>query len=153
MCSRTYCLNNEVNEIKKIELFSQFGELPDPRIDRTKLHSFIDIIAIAICAAICGAEGWTDVEEYGRSKEDWLRQFLELKNGIPSHDTFGRVFEKLDPVAFEKCFISWVSSLNELDGLETIAIDGKTLRRSHDRTHNKPALHMVSAWASESRLV
>jgi predicted transposase YbfD/YdcC len=138
---------------QKITLQEHFAELPDPRVDRTKAHSLIDILVITICAAICGAEGWTDVEEFGRTKEAWLRQHLELKNGIPSHDTFGRVFEKLDPEAFERCFITWVKSLGQLEGLEMIAIDGKTLRRSYDKRHKKAALHLVSAWASKSRLV
>lgn len=138
---------------EKLSLIKHFAELPDPRIDRTKLHDFTDILVITICAAICGAEGWTDVEEFGRSKQEWLSQFLVLQNGIPSHDTFGRVFERVDPVAFERCFLKWVQSLSQLQGVETIAIDGKTLRHSYDKTHQKAALHMVSAWASESRLV
>ena len=138
---------------QKITLQEHFAELPDPRIERTKAHSLLDILVITICAAICGAEGWTDVEEFGRTKEGWLRQHLELKNGIPSHDTFGRVFEKLDPEAFERCFITWVNSLGQIEGLEMIAIDGKTSRCSYDKRDKKAALHLVSAWASESRLI
>lgn len=136
---------------EKMSLISYFADLPDPRIERTKLHSLLDILVIAISAVICGAEGWTDIEAFGKSKEAWLKQFLELKNGIPSHDTFSRVFERLETEAFEARFIAWVASLGQLNG--HIAIDGKTLRHSYDKTHRKGALHLVSAWASESRLV
>src|SRR6266700_1913962 len=101
---------------------------------------------------ICGAEGWVGIEEFGKEKEQWLKTILELPNGIPSHDTFGRVFARLDPVKFEECFFQWVQSLNEtIAGV--IAIDGKTLRRTHDGANGKKALHMVSAWAAENRLV
>jgi len=136
---------------QKISLIEHFADLPDPRIERTKLHALSDILVIAVSAVICGAEGWTDIEEFGKSKEEWLKQFLPLENGIPSHDTIGRVFERLDVAIFEKRFISWVSSLRAING--NIAIDGKTLQRSHDKTNGKKALHLVSAWASESRLV
>ena len=136
---------------EKVSLISYFADLPDPRIERTKLHSLLDILVLAISAVICGAEGWTDIEAFGKSKEAWLKQFLELKNGIPSHDTFSRVFERLEAEAFEARFIAWVASLGQLNG--HIAIDGKTLRHSYDKTHRKGALHLVSAWASESRLV
>ena len=102
--------------------------------------------------SICGAEGWVNIEEFGKEKEEWLKTLLELPNGIPSHDTFGRVFARLDPAQFEACFFEWVQSLTErVEGV--IAIDGKTLRRSHDKTNGKKALHMVSAWAAENRLV
>jgi predicted transposase YbfD/YdcC len=104
-----------------------------------------------VSAVICGAEGWTDIEEFGKSKEEWLRGLLPLENGIPSHDTFRRVFGRLDPDKFEACFLSWVRSLNPIVG--QVAIDGKTSRGSHDKTNGKKALHLVSAWASECRLV
>ena len=136
---------------KKISILEHFAELPDPRIERTKLHALSDILVIAVSAVICGAEGWTDIEEFGKSKEAWLRGLLPLANGIPSHDTFRRVFERLAPDKFEACFLSWVSSLDPI--VRQVTIDGKTLRRSHDQANSKKALHLVSAWASECRLV
>lgn len=136
---------------EKISIVEHFAELFDPRIERTKLHSLSDILVIAVSAVICGAEGWTDIEEFGKSKEEWLRELIPLANGIPSHDTFSRVFERLEPEQFEACFLSWVQSLSSITG--QVAIDGKTLRRSHDQSNGKKALHMVSAWASESGLV
>jgi len=135
-----------------ISLEESFGKITDPRIDRTKLHKLIDIIIIAICAVICGAEGWEEIEEFGKEKQEWLENILELPNGIPSHDTISRVFSKINPEEFEKSFFLWVGSLTEhVSGV--VAIDGKTLRRSHDRSNGKKALHMVSAWAAENRLV
>jgi predicted transposase YbfD/YdcC len=134
-----------------ISLLEHFAELPDPRIDRTKLHALSDILVIAVSAVICGAEGWTDIEEFGKSKEKWLRKLLPLVNGIPSHDTFRRVFQRIDPDKFETCFVNWVNSLSVVNG--QVAIEGKTLRRSHDVSNGKQALHLVSAWASESSLV
>lgn len=134
-------------------ILEHFSDLPDPRIERTKLHKLADILTIAICAVICGAEGWTDIELFGKSKESWFKTFLELPNGIPSHDTFGRVISALDPVAFERCFQSWVQSLAGSSGGKLIAIDGKTLRHSFDRANNKAAIHMVSAWATANDLL
>src|SRR5947209_3184901 len=135
-----------------LDLETYFAAMDDPRVERTKRHKLLDIIIIAICGMICGAEGWVEIEEFGKEKEAWLKTLLELPNGIPSHDTFGRVFAQLDPVKFEACFFEWVQSLTEsVEGV--IAIDGKTLRRSHDKTNGKKALHMVSAWAAENRLV
>jgi predicted transposase YbfD/YdcC len=135
-----------------LDLASHFAKLEDPRIERTKQHRLLAIIIIAICGMICGAEGWVGIEEFGKEKEEWLKSILELPNGIPSHDTFGRVFARLDPIKFEECFFQWVQSLNEtIAGV--IAIDGKTLRRTHDAANGKKAFHMVSAWAAENRLV
>lgn len=126
-----------------------FSRLEDPRLDRQKRHSLLDIIAITVCAVIAGADAWTDVEDFGKAKENWLRTFLELPNGIPSHDTFGRFFSLLDPVAFQECFIAWVRALHEtIQGV--VAIDGKTARRSHDAGKGKSAIHLVSAWATEN---
>ena len=136
-----------------ISILEQFSQLEDPRVDRTKRHKLTDMIAIAIYAVICGANGWTDIELFGKSKREWLESFLELPNGIPSHDTFGRVFAMLDAVQFEHCFVNWVSAVSELTKGEVIAIDGKTLRRSHDRSNGKSALHLVSAWSSANRFV
>jgi predicted transposase YbfD/YdcC len=130
-----------------------FGSIQDPRIDRKKLHLLLDIIVIAVCASVCGADKWEDVEIFGKAKEDWFKSFLELSNGIPSHDTFNRVFNRLDPVEFQNSFLSWVSAANELIGGQVIAIDGKVLRRSHDRGIGKAAIDMVSAWATENHLV
>jgi len=125
------------------------SQLEDPRLDRKKRHSLHDIVAITICAVIAGADGWTDVARFGRAKETWLRTFLKLPNGIPSHDTFGRFFSLLDPVAFQRCFIQWVQSIHEsVQGV--VAIDGKTARRSHDRSKGKQAIHIVGAWATEN---
>ena len=126
-------------------LVESFSRIDDPRSDSGKRHELMDIISIAICAVICGAEGWSDVELFGRSKYDWLRRFLNLSNGIPSHDTFGRVFSRIDPVQFQRCFADWVRGISELTQGEVVAIDGKTLRRSYDRSCGKAAIHMVSA--------
>lgn len=136
-----------------ISLVKHFAELEDPRIDRTKQHQLLDIIVIAVCGVICGADHWVDIELFGRSKLKWLRKFLELPNGIPSHDTFGRVFAQLNYQEFQSCFFRWVRGIQEVTGGEVIAIDGKTLRHSYDRGIGKGAIHMVSAWACANRLV
>ncbi len=132
-----------------------FASLPDPRIDRTKRHGLLDILVIALCAVICGAQGWEDIEEFGRAKETWLRQRLglALPNGIPSHDTFRRVFARLDPEAFGRAFLAWTHQLRVKRKGEVIALDGKTLRHSFDTAAGQAPLHLVSAWASENRLV
>ena len=130
-----------------------FDDLEDPRIDRTRLHELLDIIAITICGVVCGADSWVEIEDFGRAKESWLKTFLRLPNGIPSHDTFGRVFSLLSPEKFAECFMSWVSTISELTKGQVVAIDGKSVRRSHDKLNGKPALHMVSAWASQNHLV
>ena len=132
---------------------SHFGDLPDPRIDRCKRHQLLDVVTIALCAVLCGADTWVAVAEFGRSKEAWLRTFLALPNGIPSHDTFGRVFAALDPTAFETAFLGWVQALVGATAGQVVAIDGKTLRRSHDRINGQGPLHLVSAWASANHLV
>lgn len=142
---------NEVAQPHSID--ACFGNLKDSRIERRKLHKAIDIITITICAVICGAEGWTDVEQFGKAKLEWLKTFLELPNGIPSHDTFGRFFARLDPEEFEAAFLRWVGQIQQTIPGEVIAIDGKSVRRSHDRGKDKAAIHMVSAWACENRLV
>ena len=134
-------------------LTDRFASLQDPRTGRAKRHEFMDVIVIAICAVICGSDSWVDVEMFGKAKKDWLSHLLELPNGIPSHDTFGRIFARLDPVQFEACFTEWVQAVNEVMQGQVVAIDGKTIRRSHDRRADKSAIHMVSAWASANRLV
>ena len=140
-------------DVKGVSLVEHFEELEDPRVERTKLHQLRDIIVIAICAVICGADNWVEIEEFGRAKRDWLEALLGIPNGIPSHDTFGRVFARLDAEKFEACFVKWVQHLHELTQGQLLAIDGKTVRRSHDRRQKKGPLHLVSAWATESRLV
>jgi len=132
---------------------AHFASLPDPRIDRTKRHALLDIVTIALCAVIRGADSWVDVELFGHAKLAWLRTFLALPNGIPSHDTFGRVFARLDPAHFEQCFLSWVQDLVTHTPGEVVAVDGKVLRRSHDHRAGRAALDLVSAWADTNRLV
>jgi predicted transposase YbfD/YdcC len=134
------------------DLFGCFDELPDPRVERTRVHRLDDIIALAIMAVICGAEGWVDVANFGRDKLDWLKTLLHLPHGIPSHDTFGRVFAMLEPEAFERCFLTWVESLIQVSGQRVLHIDGKTLRGSFDTASSTAAIHMVSVWASKSEL-
>lgn len=129
-----------------------FADVDDPRVDRTKAHDLLDSSVIAICAVICGADGWVEVEEFGRSKHAWLTTLLALPNGIPSHDTFGRVFARIDPEQFQRSFLAWVQVIQQAHP-DVIAIDGKTHRGSHDRPHGTSALHLVSAWAAENRLV
>jgi predicted transposase YbfD/YdcC len=133
-------------------IIAHFSSLPDPRMEKKTKHSLEDIVVITICAAICGADDWVAVETYGKAKYVWLKTFLKLPNGIPSHDTFGTVFAIINPSEFEKCFISWIRSVVSVTKGQIVAIDGKTLRRSHDKSSNKSAIHMVSAWASENRI-
>jgi len=130
-----------------------FTTVTDPRVDRTKLHLLLDILVMAICAVICGADSWVEMEAYGRAKEKWLRQFLALPNGIPSHDTFARVIARLKPEELQECFLRWMQAVSEVTQGEVVAIDGKTLRRSFDRAVGKSAIHMGSAWASANRVV
>lgn len=132
-----------------------FSSLNDPRIEnhRNKQHLLSDILVLTILSVICGADSWVDVENFGYAKEDWLRTFLKLPHGIPSHDTIGRLFCLLDPKQLQECFLSWVNSLVTTNEGEIIAIDGKTLRNSYDRGGTRKALHMVSAWAVNNKLV
>src|SRR5262245_2693644 len=130
-----------------------FAEVTDRRVERTKLHLLVDNLVSAICAVICGADTWVEMEAYGNAKEPWLRQFLVLPHGIPSHDTFGRVFARLNPDELQRCFLRWIEAVREVTQGEVVAIDGKTLRRSFDRAAGKGAIHMVSAWASANRVV
>jgi predicted transposase YbfD/YdcC len=134
-------------------LMSHFASVPDPRIERTKRHKLIDIIAIALCGVICGANDWVAIEAYGRAKESWLRQFLELPNGIPAHDTFGDVFARLDSATFRQCFMDWVQAVYVATQGQVIAFDGKCVRGSKDGTLGKNAIYMVSAWATTNHLV
>jgi len=142
-----------MSQVINASIVTHFGSLEDPRDIRGKEHLLLDIITIALCAVISGAEGWQDMAEYGRAKQDWLSTFLSLPNGIPCGDTFGRVFARLDPEQMESCLISWVNAISELLKAEVVAIDGKTLRHSGDKGRGKAAIHLVSAWASANRLV
>ena len=130
-----------------------WSKLEDPRGDCGKRHQLIEIISIAVCAVICGADSWVDVELFGNSKKEWLKTFLGLAHGIPSHDTFGKVFALLDARQFQDRFMDWVQAVNEVTKGQLVAIDGKTIRRSHDRFIGKAAIHMVSAWASANHLL
>jgi predicted transposase YbfD/YdcC len=130
-----------------------FADLEDPRVERTRRHKLLDIIVVAICGIICGADDWVSIQEFGEAKQEWFEGFLELPSGIPSHDTFGRVFGRLDPDQFHSCFMKWIMAVSELTKGQVIAIDGKTLRRSHDKALGQEAIVMVSAWATANHLV
>ncbi|MCB4427117.1 ISAs1 family transposase, partial [Xenorhabdus nematophila] len=132
-------------------LSNAFGHLTDPRVNRTKQYALIDILTISICAVICGCESFNAIEEYGKSKEDGFRQFLDLPNGIPSHDTFNDVINRLDPLEFGQAFTQWVNSLAKISD-DIIALDGKTLRGTLDKATGAPALHLVSAWSVANQL-
>ena len=134
-------------------LLDAFTPMEDFRMVSKCDHKLIDIIALSICAVICGSDTWVDVHNFGVAKQDWLKKFLELPNGIPSHDTIGRVFSMLNPVKFEACFLSWIESVFKLTGGQIIPVDGKTLRGSYDRKSGKAAIHMVSAWGAENGVV
>jgi len=125
-----------------------FGDIDDPRVQGRCDYPLIEIITIAICAAVAGADTWVDVETFGKSKEAWLKRYLALENGIPSHDTFGDVFRVIQAQEFQRSFIRWVEQIFNLTKGQVVAIDGKTVRRSHNKTIGKDAIHMVSAWAS-----
>jgi predicted transposase YbfD/YdcC len=129
------------------------GQVPDPRVERTRAHPLPNILVIALLAVLCGADSFTTIEAFGRSKREFLETFLDLESGIPSHDTFGRVFAMLDPSALQEAFRRWVASLVEVTKGEIVAIDGKTLRRSFHDAGNKAFIHMVSAWGVRNRLV
>ena len=134
-------------------LIQHFADLPDPRTGNAKAHLFLEILIIAILAVICGADGWSEVELFGKTKQKWLKTFLQLPKGIPSHDTFGRVFARIQPDEFQKRFREWVHAVEELTAGQVIAVDGKQLRRSYDRGAGKAAVYMVSAWATQNQLV
>ncbi len=133
-------------------LTEHFAELDDPRVRGKCRHNLLDMLVIAVSGIICQAEDWVTIAEFGRAKERWFRTFLELPNGIPSHDTFGRVFARIDPDRFATCFSGWMRSLSDTLG-EVVAIDGKTLRGSYDRDDQRAAIHMVSAWAVDNGVV
>lgn len=134
-------------------LEAYFGKLEDPRTGNNIQHPLINIITIAICSVIGGADTWVDVEAYGQAKQAFFETFLDLKNGIPSHDTFGRVFRWLNPDAFGQCFSTWTQRICELTAGEVVAIDGKCLRGSKDSVHEQDGRYMVSVWANRNRMV
>jgi len=142
-----------VKQSKSMNILDHFREIEDPRMERNKRHTIWDIIVLTICAVVCGCETWEDIEIYGKEKRQWLSRFLALPNGIPSHDTIRRLFIRLNPEQLQQCFLSWVEAIREHADGEVVSIDGKTARRSHDRETGKSALHMVSAWASENRMI
>jgi predicted transposase YbfD/YdcC len=134
-------------------IVEHFSFLTDPRILLKTEHKLIDIVVITVCAVLAGADDWVEIAGFGRAKEDWFRTFLELPKGIHSHDTFGRVFARIEPEEFGNCLISWIREVFPSSGTDVIAIDGKTSRRSHDRANGKGPIHMVNAWAVENRLI
>jgi predicted transposase YbfD/YdcC len=136
----------------EVALTRLFADLPDPRVERTRKHPLSDILVITVCAVICGADTFEEVERFGQAKHDWLKRFLTLPHGIPSHDTFNRVFAALDPEKFGACFARWMAALCETTGLRQIAVDGKAVRRAPRDTFSG-CLHLVSAWATENRLI
>ena len=135
----------------KLSLIEHFQTLSDPRVDRTKDHDLIDVLIIAVCTLLCGGETFNDMEDFGQAKEEWFRTFLGLRNGIPSHDTFNRVFAALDPEQFLDCFLQWTQSLREAVAQEIVALDGKALRRALNK--DQSVKYVVSAWAENNNLV
>lgn len=140
-------------DMPEVSLKTCFEDLPDPRVQGRCTYPLVDVIIIAVCGVLCGADSWVGIEMVGREKEGWFRQFLDLKQGIPSHDTFGDIFAMLDAEAFQKRFLQWVEHVFQITKGQVVAIDGKTLRGSHDRANGKDAIHVVSAWASANGIV
>jgi predicted transposase YbfD/YdcC len=136
-----------------VALLDHFADVPDPRIARHRWHKLSDILVIAVCVVLCGAESYPAIEDFRHERAEWRKQFLELPEGIPSHDTFNRVLRLLDPVQFQACFLRWMQAVAEVTAGEIVAIDGKALRRSFAKGTGKRAIHMVSAWASENGAV
>lgn len=133
-------------------IIEYFADLTDPRIERCRRHKLVDIIFIAVCGVICGADSFTEMEDFGLEKQVWLAQFIALPNGVPSHDTFNRVFARLKPDEFQHCFINWIRAVTKATDGQVVPIDGKRLRRSHNRSVGQEAIELVSAWAAENRL-
>lgn len=132
-----------------LSLVEAFSILPDPRSERSQRHPLINVVVIAVCGVLAGADNWVGIETWARSKEAWLADFLDMDAGVPSHDTLGRVFSILSPQDFQQAFIAWVQGLGvDVEG-RVVAVDGKTMRRSHDRRHQRGAIHMVNAWCTE----
>ena len=137
---------------QSVALVECFSEVVDPRDERWVFHKLTDVLSLAVLAVIAGAEGWEDIEEFGKQKRDWLKKFLRLPNGIPSHDTISRVFRQINPRSFQEGFTRWIESLHEQLGLKLVAVDGKTLRRSGDKKNHLGPLHAVSAWGVENHV-
>ena len=137
----------------KHSIAEHFSDIKDIRIERGKKHKLIDIITISICAVVCGADGWEDIETYGIARKKWLDKLLELPNGIPSHDTFARVFSQISPKEFNKSFLSWVKGICQVTAGEIIAFDGKQSRNSGDEKNGRGVINTVSAWAASNRLI
>lgn len=133
--------------IEKSSFVIHFGELEDPRVERTKKHLLIDLVAIAVIACLCKIDSFEGMATFAEARLEWLKQFLQLPGGAPSHDTFSRVFARIKPEKFQACFIEWMKDVATMTDGEVVAIDGKTVRRSFDRASSKSAIHMVSAWA------
>jgi len=142
-----------MSEVPVATIIQHFGAVPDPRVNRRKRHLLVDIIVITICAVLSGADGWVEVQRFGLAKLAWFMSFLTLPNGIPSHDTFGRVFALLNPQVFENCFQEWLKTIAQLLRGEVIPIDGKELRGSHDHFRGQEAIRLVSVWAQTNGLV
>lgn len=136
-----------------LAIWTHFESLKDPRVERTRRHKLMDIVVISVLAVICYADGWSDIHDFGKAREAWLRSFLELPNGIPCDDTFRRVFAALDPGQFQACFVSWVQSLVGATDGKLVAVDGKTVRHSFAGEEAKGPLHLVSAWVGENQAV
>jgi predicted transposase YbfD/YdcC len=134
-------------------VIEHFSSLKDPRIERNKRHALIDIIVLTVCAVVSGADGWEEIEQFGQEKLDWLRKFVGLNNGVPSHDCIAYVIARVSPKGFRECFMSWTRAVTEATGGDVIAVDGKTSKGSRDRKADRKPLHMVSAWATANRLV
>ena len=148
---QTHSLSAEQNKLARNSLVFHFAAVPDPRINRRRDHELVDILVIALSALLCGAESFNDMEDFGEAKHDWFKTFLELPNGIPSHDTFNRVFAALDPKEFLDCFLRWTQSLRRVVSQEIVALDGKALRRAMDK--GQDLKYVVSAWAVDNGLV
>ena len=129
-----------------------FGNLTDPRVERTRKHPLVNILFLAVCGILSGANSFAGIQEFGTDRKQWFARFLDLSSGIPSDDTFGRVLARLNPGEFEKALLGWMQAVQEVTANRLVAIDGKTLRGSYDRHNGKAAIHMVSAWATESKL-
>lgn len=140
-----------MSRTKQVRLQDHFAELTDPR-RREVTYPLINVVVIAICAVICGADDFVAITKWGRTKRDWLSKFLDLSSGIPSHDRFNAILAAIKPAEFEKCLLGWITALHDITGGQVIAIDGKTLRRSFDKASSKTAIHMVSAWATANHI-